>query len=287
MRLCLAESGCSVPPGEPVLRSPREIAGLREAGLKAARALAEAVAACRPGVATAAIESVANAAIRAQGASPALQGLQFGAQQRPFPCACCVSVNEEALHTLPGPRRLRAGDLVTIDLALRTAAGWCTDVATSVVVGSEPLLGEADGARRLVAATRRALAAAADIMRPGVAWSRVVEEIEAVAWDEGFGVVADYVGHGVGRDVHEPPIAPAAHERRGAPLAEDFILQAGMVIAVEPVLTLSPDGERGGRTATRTLDDGWTVVTADRSLACHEEHTIAVTEAGPVTLTAE
>lgn len=280
------------------LRSASEVALMRKAGGAVALALAEARSACREGVTTGAISDVVGETLARAGARALFPGYVQG-KAPPFPAPACVSINEEVVHGVPGSRRVRAGDVVKIDVgacwpdrADAASGGWCADAATTVVVPG----GDADRsdiAVRLVNATRSALEHACELMRPGTLWSEVAAAMQAIADAAGLGVVQDYVGHGVGRALHEPPRAPAfwAPEAPEAPSFADFALEAGMTLAVEPIFTVLPGGpsgaRRGGRTEVLLLDDCWTVVTKDRSIACHEEHTIVVTPTGGVALTSQ
>ncbi|MDX2116396.1 MAG: type I methionyl aminopeptidase [Planctomycetota bacterium] len=274
------------------LKSPAELEVMSRAGRAACAALHDALAASRPGVSTGEIDAVVERSLRGLGAEGLFRGYRQGASP-PFPGTCCISVNEEIVHGIPGPRVLRAGDVVSIDVGLRLG-GWCVDTARTLVVGGESGIGPAAVAReserlRLVEATRELLEVAISMMRPGRAWSAIALELERRAEATGFGLVTEYVGHGVGRDLHEGPKAPAYWSGFAG---EDFELVPGLVLAVEPMLSAGrgvSDAARGGlpgwRMPVRLLSDGWTVVTADGSPAAHEEHTVAVTADGARVLT--
>ncbi len=254
----------------------------------ASEALAAACAACTNGAATRAVSDAAERSFEHRGATSLFKGYRQG-NSTPFPGATCVSVNDEVVHGIPGPRRLAAGDLVTIDVGIRLD-GWCADMATSVIVGGPP--GHVEGSqprRRMVDTTKWLLAQGIAIMRPGVRWSVVGELMERLAEASGFGIVTEYVGHGIGRTLHEPPKAPAYHSGF---VGADFALEPGMVLAVEPMLTLGrgrawgeatgthAGGLPGWRIPVRLLDDGWTVVTQDGLPASHEERMVLVTQDG-------
>jgi methionyl aminopeptidase len=257
------------------LRNSDEIGAIRRAGAAARAAIDAAVLLCQPGVSTAELDAAAAAALQRAGADSlflhypgrvAGQSPQLG-----FPACTCISVNEEVVHGIPSERELRDGDLVTIDCGARLD-GWCADAAATVCIGRvAPVL------REMVDTAEEILEAAAAMIRPGLRWSDVAFQMQMIAEDAGFGVVRQYVGHGIGRAMHEPPQVPAfvsdAFLRRG-----DFVLQSGMVLAIEPMLTL-------GSTETVVRDDGWTVVTADGLPACHIEHTVAVVDHGSANLT--
>jgi methionyl aminopeptidase len=187
---------------------------------------------------------------------------------RPYPAVLCTSVNGVVVHGIPSKKEiLQEGDVVGIDFAC-LKDGFCADAARTVAVGiiSAP-------ARGLIEATRRCLERAIAECRPGRRLGDIGAAITACAEDEGYSIVRDFTGHGIGRAMHEPPSVPN-HGQPGRGLR----LHAGMVLAIEPMLN-------AGGAAVRVLDDGWTVVTADDSLSAHVEHTVAITEHGPQILT--
>jgi len=184
-----------------------------------------------------------------------------------FPAVACVSPNEVIVHGIPGPRRLEAGDIVSIDCGA-IIEGWHADAAITVPVG------EVDAeSQRLMDVTRAALESAISVTLAGNRLGDIGAAAEREASSAGFGVVREYVGHGIGTAMHEDPEVP-----NYGPAGRGLRLRAGIVLAIEPMVT-------AGRAATRTLDDGWTVVTADGSRAAHFEHTVAVTDDGPEVLT--
>lgn len=247
-----------------IIKSAAEIEAMREAGRVAAVALSAARAAAGVGVTTAEVDEAAEAAIRAEGAVPAFKG--YGG----FPATICASVNDQVVHGIPSKRvRLASGDIFTIDVGA-IVDGFYGDNADTVAIG--------DIDRRsqlLIDTTREALFAGIERCVVGNRLGDVSAAIESVAVREGLGIVREYVGHGIGRAMHEDPNVPN-YGRPGSGPA----LQAGMVIAIEPMLNLGGD-------AVRVLNDGWTVVTADRSRSAQIEHTVAITEAGPRILTLE
>lgn len=214
-----------------------------------------------PGVKTSFIEEVVRDSITRQGARPAFLGY------RGFPAALCISINHEVVHGLPGDRVIREGDLVSIDIGVEFE-GFYTDAAFSVVVGDgKPV------AKRLVEVTRRALYAGIRQALPGNRVGDISHAIQTTIEREGFSVVRDLVGHGVGRSLHEDPQIPNfGHRGQGA------LLEEGMVLAIEPMAN-----EKGYR--VRVLEDGWTVVTEDGGLSAHFEHTIIVRRGQPEILT--
>lgn len=249
----------------PTLKTPEEIARMRRAGLVVWRAHQAAAPLVRPGTPTSEIEEAVRRVLREEGADPVFTEASGPV---PYPAATCVSINEEVVHGIPGPRRIRAGDLVGVDVGARLD-GWCADAAVTRAAGAAD-----EASRRLLAAGEEALREALAAVAVEPLWSGVARRIEAVVLDAGFTVVEDLVGHGVGRRIWEPPEAPNRH-RPGMP---DFRLRTGLVLAVEPMLS-------AGAGETRTLADGWTIVTADGSRSVHFEHTVALTPDGPQVLT--
>jgi methionyl aminopeptidase len=251
-----------------VLKSERELAKMREAG-RIVRAVLDAVeAACVPGVTTAELNAIAERELGRARASSAFLGYAPGGAP-PYPAVLCTSVNTVVVHGIPHRRQaLREGDVVGIDFACYKD-GYCADAARTVAVGivSAP-------ARALIAATEECLARAIRAAVPGARLGDIGAAVQGHAEALGYSVVRDFVGHGIGRAMHEPPSVPN-YGRPGSGLR----LRPGMVIAIEPMLN-------AGGGAVRMLDDGWTVVTADASLSAHVEHTVAITSDGPRILTA-
>ncbi|OGO48881.1 MAG: type I methionyl aminopeptidase [Chloroflexi bacterium RBG_16_64_43] len=247
------------------LKTPEELAIMREAGRINARALAAARAVIRPGVTTADINAAAAEVIRNHGAQPAFLG--YG--EPPFPAVTTVSVNDELVHGIPGKRKLREGDIVSVDCGT-VFEGYVGDSAFSVGVGSISTLAE-----KLLRVTEAALEAGILKMVAANRTGDVSAAIQEVVERAGFQVVRDYTGHGVGRAMHEDPQVPNYGQAgRGVPLRE------GMTIALEPMVLVSTN-------ETAVLDNHWTVVSADGSLTAHFEHTVAVTADGPLILTLE
>lgn len=264
-----------------VLKSAGEIELMHSAGQVVRAALRAAAASCVPGVTTASVAAAAEGVIAAFRAEPLFLNHRIDPDRAGFPATTCVSVNDELVHGVPGPRRLVAGDLVTIDCGVRLR-GWCADAAVTVPVGSLDAL--APERRTLIEDTERLLDEAIAAMAPGVAWSSIAERLEHGARARGYGIVTAYMGHGIGRDLHEAPAVPNAllpEWRRH----DDFTLMPGMTLAIEPMLVLGGDDDPEGGVRTRTLDDGWTVVVDDGRPACHVEHTVAVTRSGVRVLT--
>jgi len=246
-----------------MLKSSKEIEIMARAGGIVAATLDLVGKQVRPGVSTEELDAAAEKFIRGhKGATPSFKGL-YG-----FPKSLCVSINEEIVHGIPSARRvLKEGSIVSVDVGVHLD-GFHADAAITVPVGE---IGPA--AVRLLAVTQEALAAGIAQARVGNHIGDIGHAVQTVAEDAGFGVVRELVGHGVGQRMHEDPQVP----NHGQP-HRGVRLQAGMTIAIEPMITQ-------GAYATRMLDDKWTVVTADGSLAAHFEHTVAVTKEGPRILT--
>jgi methionyl aminopeptidase len=245
------------------LRSSEEIDAIAKGGAIIAALLDSVRAEVRPGVSTAQLDRFCEDFICSHdGAVPAFKGL-YG-----FPGSVCVSLNEEVVHGIPSKRRhLKEGDIVSIDVGVRLD-GWCSDSAWTYPVGDV-----SEDALRLMEVTEDALWKALEAAVPGNHVGDIGAAVMATVADRPYGIIRDLVGHGVGRDVHEEPQVPNVGRAGHGPL-----LRAGMVVAIEPMLS-------AGTASIRTLEDGWTVITADRALSAHFEHTVAITEEGPRTLT--
>jgi methionyl aminopeptidase len=249
------------------LKTPQETAKMHEAGRIVAEMLAACRAAVRPGVTTGELDRIAADVLRRHGATSNFKG--YGVPVLPpFPGVICTSVNEQVVHGIPGKRRLKEGEILSID-AGAIVEGWHADAAITVPVGEVSAQ-----AAKLIAVTdealRRAIGAAVVGKRLGDIGAAVQRFVEA----QGFTVVRNYVGHGIGRAMHEEPQVP----NYGAP-ERGLQIKEGLCIAIEPMVNV-------GGAQTRTLPDQWTVVTADGSLSAHFEHTLWCTAAGPVVLTA-
>jgi methionyl aminopeptidase len=257
----------------PELKSLREIGLMREAGKLVARALRVCREMARPGVRTADINQAVEDLFRARGATPLFKGYMPGGMTTPFPAVTCLSLNEQVVHGIPGPRTLRDGDLLKVDTACRLN-GWCADAAVTIPIGvvrAERL--------RLIKVAEEVLRVAIEEMGRRRWWSEVAARMQRHAQEAGFGVVEQYVGHGIGRDMHESPQVPN-FVNRDLQKRGDFRLEPGLVLAVEPMLNMSkPD--------VRVLDDQWTVVTMDGLPSVHVEHTLAITPSGVVVVTAD
>jgi methionyl aminopeptidase len=244
-----------------IKKSPEEIEKIAAAGEILVKTLALLQSKLRPGVTTGELDAAAEKFIRSQGAEPAFKGY------RGFPGSICTSPNSMVVHGIPGPYKLSRGDILSIDVGV-VHDGWVADAARTFPVGSTSPI-----ATRLLRATEGALFAAVEQCRPGNRLGDVSHAVQEHVEGAGFSVVRSLVGHGIGRDMHEDPQIPNFGDPDRGPE-----LEAGMVLAVEPMVT-------AGRHAVRMGDDHWAIYSQDGSLAAHFEFTIAVTEDGPRILT--
>lgn len=244
-----------------ILKSEREIRYMRDAGKIVAGALQEVKKAVRPDVTTQELDTAAEEYIKGAGAIPAFKGYHG------FPGNICTSVNEQVVHGIPGLRRLKSGDNVSIDIGA-VINGYYGDAAITVPVG------EVDAAtQKLIAVTESSLYKGLEQAIAANRLSDVSHAVQVEAEAHGFGVVRDYVGHGIGRHMHEDPQIP-----NYGPPGRGPRLKPGMALAIEPMIN-------AGTFEVKTLDDGWTVVTTDGKRSAHFEHTVVVTEDGPEILT--
>jgi methionyl aminopeptidase len=246
-----------------VIKSERDLAAMRNAGRLVARALEALKAQVRPGVSTAELDRFAYEYVTRHGAIPSFKGYHG------YPASLCASINEEVVHCIPKPTRiLREGDIVSLDLGVRLC-GFHGDSALTVGVGKVPTQ-----AQRLMDVTLEALWKGIEQARLGNSLQHVSWAIQQHVEANGFSVVREMVGHGIGRNLHEEPQVPnyTAPEHQNPPLRE------GMTLAIEPMVN-------AGGTDIEVMPDMWTVVTKDRSLSAHFEHTVAVTRRGPEVLT--
>lgn len=244
-----------------ILKSLREIETMKEAGrivYEVHQALAKAIA---PGITTAELDALAERMIVQAGGVPSFKGYHG------FPASICASVNEEVVHGIPGNRRLEEGDVIAIDLGV-TYKGYVGDSAYTHPVGKV-----SEKAQSLLDVTRTALAKAIEQCYPGKRLGDLGHAVQSYAESQGFGVVRDYVGHGIGAKMHEDPQIPNFGSPGTGP-----VLRPGMVLAIEPMIN-------AGTWEVKTLADKWTVVTSDSSYSAHFEHTVAITEQGPLILT--
>ena len=244
-----------------VCRSKAEIEKLRRVNQLVARILADLRHMVAPGVTTREIDATAETLVRAAGAEPAFKGYHG------YPATVCASVNEQVVHGIPSPRRLREGDVLSIDMGAKLD-GFYGDCAVTVPVGR--VSADAD---RLLRVTEEALFHGIDAVKPGARVSDIGAAVQAHVEANGFSVVREFVGHGIGSSLHEEPqIANYGPAGRGSRLSE------GMVLAIEPMVNI-------GAAAVKVLGDGWTAVTCDGSLSAHFEHTVVVSGSGCEVLT--
>ncbi len=252
-------------------KSQREIGQMRRAGRIVAEVLALLESELRPGITTASLDRLAEDHIRRAGATPSFKGYlgggRYGRGPHAFPASTCISIDDEVVHGIPGERVIRDGQLVSVDVGA-ILDGWHGDAARTFIVGDAP-----PATRELVDATRLAMMAGIAAARPGHRLGDISGAVEDVAKPHGYGVVRQFVGHGIGTEMHQDPQVPNYRTGQRGPE-----LLPGLCLAIEPMFTL-------GGAAVRVQPDGWTVVTADGSLAAHFEHTIAVTDDGPEILT--
>lgn len=239
-----------------------DLIGLRRAGRVVAEALAAMREAVQAGITTAELDGVAADVLRRHGARSA-PNLVYN-----FPGCACISVNDEAVHGVPGPRRLEAGDLVTLDVTVELD-GYFADAAETVAVPPAPEI-----AMRLIECARAAFESAARAVRSGERLAMVGGRVETEVERRGFRVMRELCGHGIGRDIHESPSVANFYDP-----SDRTRLTEGLVIALEPIVS-------AGATRTRTAADGWTLVSVDGSLTAHHEHTLVVTRGRPIILTA-
>ncbi len=246
-----------------VLRSESEIDRMRAANELVSRVLAALESAVAPGMSTADLDAMAERLVREGGAEPAFKGY------RGYPATLCASINDEVVHGIPSTARvLRDGDIISLDMGVKMG-GYFGDSAVTVAVGQVPAR-----TQELLRVTRESLDKAIAQVRVGARLSDVGHAVQAWVEAHGFSIVREFVGHGIGEQLHEEPQIPNyGQPGRGPKLA------AGMVLAIEPMVAM-------GKPDTRVLADKWTAVTKDGSLAAHFEHTVAVTAAGPLVLTA-
>jgi len=236
---------------------------MRRAGKIVGATLSVLQQAVRPGMKTRDLDAIAEREIRRLGGKPAFKGY------RGFPATLCASINEEIVHGIPGDRVINEGDLIKLDLGA-VMDGFIGDAAITLAVGDT-----SEEARKLIETTRLSLSEGIKTAKSGARVGDIGAAIQGFAESKGYGVVREYVGHGVGRFLHEEPQIP-----NYGPPGRGPLLRPGMTIAIEPMLNL-------GGWRTRLLDDQWTVVTADGSLSAHFEHTIAITDGEPEILTAQ
>jgi methionyl aminopeptidase len=244
------------------IKSERELAIMRKSGRIVGKILDEMCKMVQPGITTGELDRFAEARTKELGAVPAFKGYHG------FPATVCISVNEEVVHGIPSPKRvLKAGDIVGLDFGV-CYEGWYGDSARTVAVGSI-----SPEAQKLVDATRESLNRGIEQCREGNRVFDIGHAVQNYVEDFGYSVVREFVGHGIGRSLHEEPQVP-----NYGPKGKGLLLKVGMVLAIEPMIN-------AGNHEVKVLKDGWTAVTVDRSLSAHFEHTVAITPSGPEILT--
>lgn len=243
------------------IKSPEELIVLREAGRILATIVADLKSSLKQGMTTQDIDLLAESLITRHAVKAAFKGYHG------FPACACVSVNEEVVHGIPGKRVIKGNDLVSIDMGI-IYKGYFSDMAITVGVG------DLEASRqKLIDVTRQALLKGIAEARPGNRLGDVSHAIQKYVESKGFSIVRDFVGHGIGQDLHEDPEIPNYGEPH-----QGVLLKSGMVFAIEPMVNM-------GRFGVKVLEDGWTAVTTDKKPSAHFEHTIAIMESGPVVLT--
>jgi methionyl aminopeptidase len=256
-------------PRPPELKSPREIALMREAGKLVARALKLCRDMAKPGVTTLEIDQAVEEFYARHQAIPLFKGYPG---KTPFPAVTCMSINEQVVHGIPSRRALKEGDILKVDTACKLH-GWCADRAITIPIGQV-----SPEKARLIRVTEETLQIAIDLLPKKRWWSEVASVMQRHVEQAGFSVVTSYVGHGIGRVMHESPQVPNYVDRDTR--KQDFRLEPGLVLAIEPMVNMR-------RPEVEVLSDHWTVVTRDRMPSAHVEHTVALTANGVVVITAD
>lgn len=250
-----------------ILKSRDDIARMKEAGQVVARILSILERHTKPGVSTGALNAIAEEQCKHFGAVPVFKNYPHARGGRPFPGIICASVNEEVVHGIPGSRVLQEGDILSIDFGV-LYQGFAGDSALTIPVGNV-----APEALKLIQVTEECLMRGIGEAKPGNRMGHISNAVQTHAEDNGFSVVRDFVGHGIGKQMHEePPVPNFGRSDRGP------TLKAGMTLAIEPMIN-------AGTYKVFTRPDGWTVVTADGKFSAHFEHTVAITDNGPEILT--
>lgn len=249
-----------------IIRSPREIEKLRTCGKLVAEVHEHLKKAIKPGIATRELDRIAEEVIRSRGATPSFKGYRL-ANKKPFPGNICTSINEEVVHGIPGKRKLKRGDIVSIDVGIEWRGYYGDGAATYAVGEISPEI------FRLLKVTQKALVSGIEQAKKGRRLGDISRAIQRTVEEEGFSVVRDFVGHGIGTKMHEEPQVPNFYTGHTGP-----VLKPGMVLAIEPMVNM-------GGWKVCTLEDGWTVVTEDGKPSAHFEHMVAITEGEPLILT--
>ncbi|MBN1778970.1 MAG: type I methionyl aminopeptidase [Candidatus Buchananbacteria bacterium] len=255
------------------IKTAEEIAIIRQGGKILAEVLKQLLSAAQAGVKTIELDLLAEKLIRQSGGLPAFKNYADSPSETPFPTTICASVNDQVVHTPAGDYALKSGDILSIDIGMKYPAtddGLYTDMAKTKAIGSVPQL-----TRKLLKVTAKSLELGIAQVKPGNTIGDISRAIQKYVEDNGFSIVRQLVGHGVGYAVHEDPRVPNFYD----PVTANFKLEEGMVIAIEPMVNI-------GDYRIEVLDDDWTIVTSDGSLSAHFEHTVAVVKGGHKVLTA-
>lgn len=250
------------------IKTPEQIELMRRSGKLLRRILDHLGEIISPGITTEELNAEAEGLTLEAGAECLFKGVP--GKNGPFPGCLCTSINEEVVHGIPGSREICDGDILSIDFGVRLD-GWCSDAAETHIVGDV-----SPDVRRLVDVTRQSLVMVVEMAKPGIKWSGIAGAIQDFVESEGFSIVREFVGHGIGSDMHEDPKVP--NFVSGELLARDIVLSEGMVLAVEPMVNM-------GTASVEYARDGWTVLTRDRLPSAHFEHTVAITASGTSVLT--
>ncbi len=253
------------------LRNKREIELIRRAGSVVAGVLSKLQKIAKPGISTGYLDVVAAEISVEADAETLFKGVRNPNAEIAFPGAICASINEQIVHGIPSEDiRLKEGDILSIDFGVRLN-GYCGDSAITVAIGQVT-----EDKHKLIETTKQVLQIAVDNAAPGLKWSSIARKMQEYAESQGFFVVRDFVGHGIGTQMHEEPRVPNFVDNEVQ--ADDFVLEEGMILAIEPMINV-------GTWKTRTLKDGWTVVTRDGKCSAHFEHTVAIMKNGCEVLT--
>ncbi len=252
------------------IRSTKEIELMKQAGNVVARVLGAIKEQAKPGMTTADLAKISDELIEESGGTALFKGVKNPQAKFDFPSSICASVNEEVVHGIPSDRELVSGDVISVDCGVKLN-GYCGDSAVTIMIGDVE-----EDVQRLLTNTQEVLEIAIREAKPGKYWSEIAKLMQDHAENAGYGVVKEYVGHGIGRNLHEDPKVP--NYVSDELLRDDLLLRKGMVLAVEPMVNM-------GTEDTKVLSDGWTVVTRDGKPAAHFEHTIAIMEHGAEILT--
>ena len=254
------------------LRSRREIELLRNAGKVVAEVLLKLQEVARPGISTAELDRIAEEITVSHGGIALFKGVKSPYAKKPFPGVICASINEQVVHGIPSEDvRLKNADIISVDYGIRLG-GYCGDAAVTIGIGKI-----SPTEQKLLNVTKDVLDLAISMCAPGLKWSQIAAQMQKYAESNGFSVVRDFVGHGIGTEMHEDPRVPnfASAELR----SHDILLAEGMILAIEPMIN-------AGSMHVKMLSDGWTVVTRDGKCSAHFEHTVAITANGCEVLTA-